>query len=222
MKDYYKILGVERDASQDEIKKAYRQLALQHHPDKNDGDKASEERFKEISESYIILGDAPKRNAYDFAQDNKGHHSERNVGTPGQATPTMFLTLFKRVKNKVLNAGGYINEYRLFTVLDELLSDETINILLNANDIVTNNMILDEIVVTGIFLNDDSRLAIHAKLLKLADGDIRFIQKIEVLTKPSEKRLNQNNTSHHKENEDNRPVLFLILFMILLIVLLLI
>ena len=219
MKDYYKILGVKRDASQDEIKKAYRQLALQHHPDKNDGNKASEERFKEISESYIILGDAPKRNAYDFAQDNKGHHSERNAATPGQATPTMYLTLFKRVKNKVLNAGGHINEYRLFTVLDELLSDETINILLN--DIVTNNMILDEIVVTGIFLNDESRLSIHAKLLKLADGDIRFIQKIEILKKPSEKRLGQNNTAHHKENEDNRPVFFLILFLVLLILLLL-
>lgn len=221
MKDYYKILGVNRDASQDDIKKAYRQLALQHHPDKNHGDKASEERFKEISESYIILGDVPKRNAYDFARDNKGHQFEKNVGTPGQATPTMLLTLFKRVKNKVLNAGGHINEYRLFTVLDDLLSDETINLLLTANDIVTNNMILDEIVVTGIFLSDESRLSLHSKLLRLADGDIRFIQKIEILTRPSEKRINQNSTSQQKDNEDNRPIFFLILFMFLLILLLL-
>lgn len=64
-KDYYKILGVEKTASQDEIKKAYRKLALKYHPDKNKGDKASEEKFKEISEAYAVLSDAEKRKEYD-------------------------------------------------------------------------------------------------------------------------------------------------------------
>jgi hypothetical protein len=54
MKDYHKVLGVRRDASQDEIKKAYRRLALQYHPDRNK-DAGAEERFKEISEAYAIL-----------------------------------------------------------------------------------------------------------------------------------------------------------------------
>ena len=64
-RDYYEILGVARDASPEDVKKAYRKLAHQHHPDKNPGDRSAEERFKEISESYEILGNPEKRQAYD-------------------------------------------------------------------------------------------------------------------------------------------------------------
>ncbi len=64
-KDYYKTLGVSKNATQDEIKKAYRKLAIKYHPDKNKGDKAKEEKFKEISEAYEVLGDPEKRKKYD-------------------------------------------------------------------------------------------------------------------------------------------------------------
>ncbi len=64
-KDYYKILGVDKKASQDDIKKTYRKLAVKYHPDKNPGDKKSEEKFKEINEAYDVLGDADKRKKYD-------------------------------------------------------------------------------------------------------------------------------------------------------------
>jgi molecular chaperone DnaJ len=64
-KDYYELLGVSRNASEEEIKKAYRKLALQYHPDRNPGDKQSEEKFKEVSEAYQILADAEKRAKYD-------------------------------------------------------------------------------------------------------------------------------------------------------------
>lgn len=64
-KDYYKILGVEKTASQADIKKAYRALAKKYHPDKNKGDKTAENKFKDISEAYEVLGDKDKRTQYD-------------------------------------------------------------------------------------------------------------------------------------------------------------
>ncbi|MGA9350683.1 MAG: DnaJ C-terminal domain-containing protein [Anaerolineae bacterium] len=64
-KDYYKILGVDRNAEEKGIKKAYRKLARQHHPDVNPGDKAAEERFKDINEAYEVLSDPEKRQKYD-------------------------------------------------------------------------------------------------------------------------------------------------------------
>jgi curved DNA-binding protein len=64
-KDYYKILGVDKKASQDEIKKSYRKLALKYHPDRNKDDKAAEEKFKELGEAYAVLSDEEKRKQYD-------------------------------------------------------------------------------------------------------------------------------------------------------------
>lgn len=64
-RDYYEVLGVPRSASQDEIKKSYRKLALQYHPDRNQGDKDSEEKFKEATEAYEVLSDNDKRHRYD-------------------------------------------------------------------------------------------------------------------------------------------------------------
>jgi len=68
-KDYYQVLGVPKNASQAEIKKAYRKLAQQHHPDANPGNARAEERFKEISAAYEVLGDAEKRKQYDQVRD---------------------------------------------------------------------------------------------------------------------------------------------------------
>jgi DnaJ-class molecular chaperone len=67
-KDYYAILGVSSDVSEEELKKAYRRLALQHHPDKNRGDARAGERFKEISEAYAVLMDQQKRRQYDASR----------------------------------------------------------------------------------------------------------------------------------------------------------
>ena len=64
-RDFYEVLGVGRNASADEIKKAYRKLAVKYHPDKNPGDKAAEEKFKEAAEAYAVLSDADKKARYD-------------------------------------------------------------------------------------------------------------------------------------------------------------
>ena len=64
-RDYYEVLGTIKSASPDEIKKAYRKLALKHHPDRNKGDKAAEAKFKEASEAYHVLSDKERRTNYD-------------------------------------------------------------------------------------------------------------------------------------------------------------
>lgn len=80
-KDYYEILGLPRNAQEGEIKKAYRQLALQYHPDRNPGNKEAEEKFKEASEAYEVLRDPEKRDLY----DRYGHEGLRGTGFSGFA-----------------------------------------------------------------------------------------------------------------------------------------
>jgi molecular chaperone DnaJ len=82
-KDYYSLLGVARNASEAEIKSAYRKLALQYHPDRNHGDKEAEEKFKEAAEAYSVLGDPEKRRRY----DTFGH---AGLGGSGGFDPTIF------------------------------------------------------------------------------------------------------------------------------------
>ena len=86
-RDYYEILGVARSAGDGDIKSAYRKLAMQHHPDRNPGDKAAEEKFKEAAEAYAVLADAQKRAAY----DRFGHAGvSAAAGAGGGFDPTIF------------------------------------------------------------------------------------------------------------------------------------
>ncbi len=82
-KDYYKILGVEKSASQEEIKKAFRKLAVKHHPDKNPNNKSAEEKFKEISEANDVLSDPEKRKKYDELGSNYNSYRQQQHGSEG-------------------------------------------------------------------------------------------------------------------------------------------
>lgn len=86
MANLYQVLGVDKNASQDEIKKAYRKLAHQYHPDKTSGDKKLEEKFKEINNAYEVLGDPKKRSNY----DQFGDSSQNGMGGMGQGFPGGF------------------------------------------------------------------------------------------------------------------------------------
>ena len=87
MRDYYEILSVARSAGDNDIKSAYRKLAMQYHPDRNPGDKAAEEKFKEAAEAYAVLADAEKRSAY----DRFGHAGVRSAAGAGAGfDPTIF------------------------------------------------------------------------------------------------------------------------------------
>src|SRR5215475_1468190 len=89
--DYYATLGVAREAGADDIKKSYRKLAMQFHPDRNPGDKQAEARFKEVSEAYDVLKDDQKRAAY----DRFGHAAfENGAGARGGGGPFDFASSF--------------------------------------------------------------------------------------------------------------------------------
>lgn len=93
MKDYYQILGVPEDATEEDIKNAFRKLAFKYHPDKNPGnEKQAEEKFKEINEAYSILGDAGKRRQYEFAKKS-GFDSNVYSGS-GNAQSDIFRDAF--------------------------------------------------------------------------------------------------------------------------------
>jgi molecular chaperone DnaJ len=103
--DYYEVLGVSRDASDQELKSAYRKMAREHHPDLNPGDQAAEERFKQASEAYQVLSDADKRAAY----DRYGH---AGVSSAGQGFGGPFGTgvdisdLFGDLFGEMFSVGG--------------------------------------------------------------------------------------------------------------------
>src|SRR6056297_1815964 len=78
-KDYYELLGLSRNVSADEVKKAYRKLAMKYHPDRNPDNAEAETRFKEVSEAYEVLSDAQKRRNY----DQYGHEGVKSAFGPG-------------------------------------------------------------------------------------------------------------------------------------------
>src|SRR5512142_3537698 len=113
--DYYKSLGLEKGATADEKKKAYRKLAVQYHPDKNPGDKGAEDRFKEINEAYAVLSDPEKKAQYDqfgsagfhqrFSQEDifRGFNVDDLFKESGFSTGDIFSRLFGGFQGH----GGY-------------------------------------------------------------------------------------------------------------------
>ena len=96
-RDYYDALGVPRNATDQQIKSAYRKLALKHHPDRNSGDKAAEEKFKEAAEAYAVLSDADKRSRY----DRFGH-----AGVSGQAGVGFDPSIFQEFGDDIFGGLG--------------------------------------------------------------------------------------------------------------------
>src|SRR3954453_5475225 len=100
--DFYVVLGVTRDASETDIKKAYRKLAMECHPDRNNGDKAAEERFKLVTEAYEVLRDPQKRAAY----DRYGHEAPRGGGGGGFSSMHFDLSEALMVFMRDFGIGG--------------------------------------------------------------------------------------------------------------------
>ncbi|MDD5213744.1 MAG: molecular chaperone DnaJ [Candidatus Gracilibacteria bacterium] len=106
-KNYYEILGVEKTASEEEIKKAYRKLAMQYHPDRHAGDKGMEAKFKEINEAYGVVGDAQKRREYDtYGRVGGGNPFGASGGFGGQGFDVDLGDLFENFFGGGFNGGG--------------------------------------------------------------------------------------------------------------------
>ncbi len=101
-RDYYEILGVDRSASDEEVKKSYRRLAMQYHPDRNPGDKKAEEKFKEAAEAYEVLRDAEKRRIY----DRYGHEGINGTGFRGFSGFDDIFTNFSDIFEDVFGFPG--------------------------------------------------------------------------------------------------------------------
>lgn len=108
-RDYYEVLGVARNASEDELKKSFRRLAMKYHPDRNPGDKQAEERFKEAKEAYEVLADAQKRAAY----NQFGHAGVDSMGGGGGPRGPSFNDIFEDIFGDIFGAGrGGSRAYR--------------------------------------------------------------------------------------------------------------
>ncbi len=121
-KDYYEILGVPRNATQEEIKKAYRRLAMKYHPDRNKGNKEAEEKFKEINEAYAVLSDPEKRRLYDMygSAEFQRRYSQEDIFRDFD-----FETIFRDIG---INLGDFFSRKRkkergFFFDLGDLFSD---------------------------------------------------------------------------------------------------
>ena len=107
-RDYYDVLGVNKSADKEEIKKAYRKLALKHHPDKNKGDKSSEEKFKEASEAYHVLSDEKRKANY----DQFGHAAFQGAGGQGGFSNFDFSSSFSDIFEDVFGDFGFGRQSR--------------------------------------------------------------------------------------------------------------
>jgi len=123
-KDYYQILGVSRDANEEEIKKTYRKLALKFHPDRNQGNKDAEAKFKEISEAYAVLSDAEKRNAF----DTRGQAGVRDTGFQGFTDVNDIYSSFGDIFGDFFGQRFYTPETRAQAGAD-LRTDITVSFL---------------------------------------------------------------------------------------------
>ena len=103
-RDFYEVLGVQKNASREEIKKAYRQLAIKHHPDRNPGSKDAEERFKEATEAYEILADERKRATYD-------QYGFAGLNGMGQPTAQDFSTIFQGFEDIFGDVSGIFDSF---------------------------------------------------------------------------------------------------------------
>lgn len=186
MVDYYKILGVNENATTDEIKKAYKQLAKKYHPDVNHNNSYADLKFKEISEAYSVLNNMDERLNYDnvyFKNYNRKSNSSSSNSTESSSdfkvSPELILSQFKNISNKVTGLKrSSVNQSALFKSINDLLTNDVIDYLILEDNLIINNIIIDEILYCCKILAFPYVEYLSIKLAKLAKTDSNKIQKV--------------------------------------------
>lgn len=176
-KDYYKILEVNMAATLAEIKKSYRRLALQYHPDKHFGNQLYEAKFKEIIEAYKVLSDGKKREEYNRSRSEYAQ-AEKKKAQP-QITPETILnqTIDFRKKIAVLDPDR-MNKLALFQQIQHLLSRQNIAMLQKNSSPKLNRRIIEEIMFCSRFLPFVHVERICFQLAAIAGSDNALYRKI--------------------------------------------
>ena len=121
MNEYYRTLGVQPGASQDDLKKAYRALAKKYHPDLHPGDQEAETRFKEVNEAYEVLGDPDKRKEYDAKQQTAQRHQAPNKARSATRTPRGGPVDFSQMQ------GGFAQFFVFDPATGQVLDEEKVS-----------------------------------------------------------------------------------------------
>lgn len=177
LKDYYKILEVSPTATHADIKKSYRRLALQYHPDKNFGNQLFEAKFKDITEAYKVLSDVKQRDEYNRSRNQYSQSEKKKTET--HTTPQIILnqTIDFRKKIAVLDPDR-MNKTALFQQIEHILSRHNITILQRNNDPKLNKRIIEEIMYCSRFLPFPHVERICFQLTSIAGTDNQTYRKI--------------------------------------------
>lgn len=208
-KDYYDILKVNPKASVLEIKKAYRKLALQYHPDKNHNNKLAEVHFKAIKEAYEILSDKRKRDAYNYERHFR-NASYPQKATQHQVTPAWILKEAVELAKKVKFTDPYRidRDSLLFQIQYLLSSDNRLILKETPNDVA--EQIIDEILIASKPLLPEDNNKIALLLVEIAGSNNAIISNIY-------KEINERKWNHRWQKNKLWVALLIALLMCLMI-----
>jgi molecular chaperone DnaJ len=182
LKDYYKILEVHPASTQQDIKRAYRQKAIQYHPDKNEGNLVAEEHFKEVQEAYHTLSDPGRRSAYN--QKRWYRQSAYREAPAEKITPPIIHKKAYKLSHFVSRLdSSRMNRQALSQYMHHLLSDNTIRILKESGDDYSNVQIIHEMLKASAPLSFAQYEKVAEKLIKIAGNDQPLVENIRLSVK---------------------------------------
>ena len=181
LKDHYKTLELAPSATMQDIKKAYRKLAQQYHPDKNNNDPYAETNFNEIKEAYETLTNPAKKDTY--LQQRWYNRATGNNNTEQVITPVNILKQALEFEKYTSTLDVFrMDSNSLFEYMNELLNDETVSKLLQFNETDVNKQIMLTLLKPVKFLSSEKAISITDKLTRLTTGNTESRDKInEVL-----------------------------------------